>query len=100
MDTPERQSLKLPVKSDTRPKDLGWAIYRFYEEGKLPHLVAIGVAAIAQGVKAVVAANTHMAAKGKTFDISPHFTDVQGSDSDGNDGIIRAFVMNLRIRDL
>jgi len=92
--TPQR----VQVRNDTEPKKLGWALYKFWEEGKAPFIVGIGVAAIGAGAQAVAVANGHMAPKGVVFDMFPRFTTLDEEHTHGGD--LRALVLELRGRKL
>ena len=98
--TPEfaRKLHRIKVGNDTEPRKLGWAIYKFYQEGKLPVLVGIGVAAAGQAMKAVAVANGHLAPSGVIFDVFPHFGTVEEEHVNGGD--MRALVLDLRERKL
>lgn len=56
--------------------DLAWAISKGLEEGHRPVLIAIGVQAITQAVKAIAVANSRVASQGKIFTVLPAFENV------------------------
>lgn len=92
--TPQR----VQVRNDTEPKKLGWALYKFWEESKLPHIVGVGVGAIGAGAQGVAVANGYLAPMGYVFDMFPRFTVAAEEHAHGGD--LKALVLELRERKL
>ena len=96
--TTVRPAQRVQVRNDTEPKKLGWALYKFWEEGKLPFVVGIGVGSIGTGVQGVAVANGYLAPKGFVFDMFPRFT--TAAEEHVNGGDLKALVLELRERKL
>lgn len=95
---PELEPHRVLVRNDTAPKGLGWALFKFYTEGKLPFMVGVGVAAIGSAMKGVAVANGHLAPMGIIFDVFPKFSDAEDEHAGGGD--LRALTLDLRVRKL
>lgn len=76
----------LRVAGETHPKALAGAIAGCLRKGEVPVLDCIGVAAINQGVKAVIIARGYMASKGDNLCIAPSFRDID-IDGEASTGI-------------
>lgn len=71
------EKIELRVSANTDCSDLGWSIFRNFEEKKEVHLSGMGGEALSRMVRGAIEANKHLVARGVVLVLYPYYQDAE-----------------------